>query len=184
MAILKKIEFVDFGPYKIVGKEIRTKIENFNPIFKSKYQTIPSLWKQCFSDGTFDTLMKMGEYCPSETPDGYEGYMRDFCNEDGTFTYLAGFFMKANTPVPDGFASYEVPACTIARAWIEGEENDIYPNAHQLTLEAINKNGYAVDWQNYFSCEIYTDSRFGIPKNNGEKILILDFYIPCKKNTK
>jgi hypothetical protein len=38
----------------------------------------------------------MSEYCPPETPDAYEGYMRDFCNEDGTFIYLAGFFMKAN----------------------------------------------------------------------------------------
>lgn len=182
MALLKKIEFVEFGPYKIIGKEIRTKIENFNPAFPSKYQTIPSLWKQCFSDGTFDTLMNMKEYCPPETPDGYEGYMRDFCKEDGTFTYLAGFFMKANTPVPDGFASYDVPTCTIAKAWIEGEENDIYPNAHSLTVEAISKNGYVVDWPNYFSCEVYTDMRFSIPKNKGQKILVLDFYIPCKKN--
>jgi hypothetical protein len=37
MATLKKIEFVDFGPYKIIGKEIRTKHESFNPIFQSKY---------------------------------------------------------------------------------------------------------------------------------------------------
>lgn len=182
MATLKKIEFAEFGPYKIVGKEIRTKIENFNPVFQSKYQTIPSLWKQCFSDGTFDTLLNMKEYCPPETPDGYEGYMRDFCKEDETFTYLAGFFMKPATPVPEGFASYEVPDCTIAKAWIEGEENDIYPNAHQLTVEAINKNGYVVDWPNYFSCEVYTDLRFSIPKNKGQKILTLDFYIPCKKS--
>lgn len=183
MAILKKIEFSPFGPYKIIGKEIRTKIENFNPIFPSKYETIPSLWKQCFSDGTFDVLINMTEYCPSETPHGYEGYMRDFCEKDGTFTYLAGFFMKANTPVPDGFSFYEVPACTIAKAWIEGEEGDIYPNAHSLTVEAINQSGYAVDWENYFSCEVYTDTRFNFPKNNGEKNLILDFYIPCIKKS-
>lgn len=181
MATLKKIEFVNFGPYKIIGKEIRTKQEGFNPIFQPKYPTIPSLWQQCFSDGTFDTLINMKEYCPPETPDAYEGYMRDFCSDDGTFTYLAGFFMKANTPVPDGYASYDVQACTIARAWIEGEEYDIYPNAHQLTVEAINQNGYAVDWENYFSCEVYTDQRFGIPKNKGQKVLTLDYYIPCTK---
>jgi len=45
----------------------------------------------------------------------------------------------------------------------------------------INENGHGVDWENYFACEVYTDSRFGIPKNNGQKTLILDFYIPCKK---
>ena len=139
MATLKKIEFVNFGPYKIIGKEMRTKHEAFNPIYQSKFQTIPSLWHQCFSDGTFAKLLNMSEYCPPETPDGYEGYMRDFCNEDGTFTYLAGFFMKSNTPVPEGYAAYDIPSCIVAKAWIEGEEFEIYPNAYQLTVEAIKK---------------------------------------------
>lgn len=164
----------------MIGKEIRTKIESFNPIFPSKYPSIPSLWQKCFSDGTFSTLTKMSEYCPPETPDAYEGYMRDFNNEDGTFTYVAGFFMKADTPVPEGFSSFDVPACTLAKAWIEGEEIDIYPNAHSLTVEAIRQNGYEVDWDNYFSCEVYTDQRFSIPKSSGQNTLILDFYIPCK----
>ena len=70
MATLKKIEFADFGPYRMIGKEIRTRHENFNPVFQTKYPTIPSLWKQCFADGTFRTLTKMSEYCPPETPEG------------------------------------------------------------------------------------------------------------------
>lgn len=181
MAILKRIEFTKFGPYKIIGKEIRSKHENFNPIFQSEYETIPSLWKRCFSDGTFEILISMSDYCPIETPDGYEGYIRDFNNQDGTFTYLAGFFMKANTPVPIGYSSYEIPVCIIAQSWIEGEEYDILSNAHQLTVEGINKYGYKVDWQNYFACEVYTDARFGIPKSNGQNILVLDYYIPCIK---
>lgn len=183
MATLKRIEFVDFGPYRMIGKEIRTKHEKFNPIFQSKYSTIPSLWKQSFSDGTFDTLVKMSEYCPPETPNGYEGYMRDFREEDGTFTYVAGFFMKANTPVPQGYACYEVPACTVAKSWIEGEEYDIYPNAYPLTVEAMKQNGYVVDREKFFLCEVYTDERFGIPKNNGQSILILDYYLPCIKKS-
>lgn len=181
MAKLKKVEFVDFGPYKMVGKEIRTKIEDFNPIFPSPYPTIPSLWQQCFSDGTFDTLASMTEYCPAETPNGYEGYIRDFNKEDGTFTYVAGFLMNVNTTVPDGYAAYDIPACTIATAWIEGEEHEIYPNADQLTMEAIHQNGYVVDWQNYFKCEVYTDQRFGMPQRRGQKVLILDIYIPVKQ---
>ncbi|MBU5437254.1 GyrI-like domain-containing protein [Tissierella sp. MSJ-40] len=183
MATLKKIEFVNFGPYKIVGKEMRTKHEISNPIYPTKYQTIPSLWRQCFSDGTYETLVKMSDYIPTEISDDYIGYMRDYDESDGTFTYLVGMFMKTNTPIPDGYAFYDLPFCTIAKAWIEGEEYDIYPNAHSLTVDAINKNGYEVDWPNYFSCEVYTNSRFGIPKNNGERILILDYYIPCKKRS-
>lgn len=181
MATLEKIEFTSFGPYKIVGKEIRTKIEPFNPIYPTQYQTIPSLWQQCFSDGTFDTLVKMADYVPTEIPDDYVGYMRDFCQEDGTFTYIVGMFMKANTPVPDGYAYYDIPACTIAKSWIKGEEFEVYPNAHSLTVEGITQNGYVVDWENYFSCEVYNYSRFVVPKNNGQKVIILDFYIPCAK---
>lgn len=181
MAELRKIEFVEFGPYKMVGKEIRTRIEHVNPIFPSQFPTIPSLWKQCFSDGTFDTLAKMTEYCPDETPNGYEGYMRDFNQADGTFTYVAGFLMRTNTPVPAGFIDYDIPHCSLAKAWIEGEEHDIYPNAHQLTVEGIHQNGYEVDWGNYFSCELYTDQRFGIPQKRGQKVLILDYYMPVKQ---
>jgi AraC family transcriptional regulator len=184
MAALKKIEFINFGPYRIIGKEIRTKHEVFNPIYRSKYPTIPSLWQQCFSDGTFDTLLKLPpRYMPAETPDGYTGYMRDFCKEEGTFTYLAGFILDANTPVPEGFAFYDIPACTIANAWIEGEEFDIYQNGLALTMEAVDKNGYSVDGSNYFICEFYTDQRFGNPKNIGQKVLILDFYVPCRRNS-
>ena len=96
MAKVLKIEFESFGPYKIIGKAIRT---------KPMTQDIPTLWAQCFSDGTFDTLTNMKEFCPPETPDAYQGFMRDFSNEDGSFTYLVGFFMKPDTPVPDGYNS-------------------------------------------------------------------------------
>ncbi|WDV45167.1 GyrI-like domain-containing protein [Clostridiaceae bacterium M8S5] len=181
MATLKKIEFIEFGPYKIIGKEIKTKHQSFNPVWGSKHETIPSLWKRCFSDGTFDKLIAMEKYFPSETPEGYQGYKRDYCDKDGTFTYLVGFFMKASTPTPDGYVSYNVPACTIARAWIEGEEYDILPNASKLTIDSIKQNGYTLDLQNYFECEVYTDIRFNIPKNNGQKVLVLDYYIPCLK---
>ncbi|GKX30417.1 hypothetical protein SH1V18_28970 [Vallitalea longa] len=183
MATINRIEFAEFGPYKVIGKAIRTKHENFNPIFPSEYETIPSLWNRCYSDGTFEKLINMNEYCPAETPDGYEGYIRDFNNEDGTFTYLAGFFMKADTPVPPDYSSFEVPICTIAKVWIEGEEYDILTNAHKLSIEEINKHGYEIDWKNYFACEVYTEARYGIPKREGRKTLILDYYIPCIKNT-
>lgn len=179
MATLKQIEFASFGPYKIIGKQIRTQHAAVNPIFQS-YPTIPSLWKQCFSDGTFEELLKMDQFIPLETHEGYVGYSRDY-REDGTFTYLVGWLMNGNTPVPEGYCAYDIPACTLAKAWIEGEEYDIYPNAQPLTVEAIERNGFVVDWENYFACEYYTHERFGAPQRNGTKVLVLDYYIPCKK---
>ncbi|WP_105618932.1 GyrI-like domain-containing protein [Vallitalea okinawensis] len=181
MATLSKIEFVQFGPYKIVGKEMRTKIVEVNPIYQTEYQTIPSLWQQCFSDGTYDVLLNMRDYIPREISSNFVGYMRDFCEEDGTFTYLVGMFMNTDIPVPEGYSSYDIPAGTIAKAWIEGEEYDIYPNTYRLTVDAVKQNGYDVDWSNYYSCEVYTEQRFGIPKNNGQKTVILDYYLPVIK---
>jgi AraC family transcriptional regulator len=106
--------------------------------------------------------------------------MRDFDGTDDSFTYMVGMFMKADTPVPEGYTSYDIPKCILAKAWIYGEEYDIYSNAHTLTVDAIRRNGYEVDWEHFFQCEVYTDSRFGIPKNNGEKLLTLDYFMPCK----
>ncbi|GBF73692.1 AraC family transcriptional regulator [Paenibacillus sp. 598K] len=175
-----RIDFTDFGPYKMVGKEICTKHEEVNPVFPTAFPTIPSLWQRCFADGTFDALAAMSEHCPAETPDGYEGMLRDFNPADGAFTYVAGFLMKTTTPVPDGYAAYDMPACRIAQAWIEGEEHDIYPNAHRLTVEAVQSHGYEVDWAHYFSCEVYTEQRFGLPQRRGQKVLVLDYYMPVK----
>lgn len=172
MARISKIEFAPFGPFVIVGKEIRT---------RPMTQNIPALWGQCFTDGTYDRLVQMKEYIPTDIPNDYVGYIRDFNPQDNTFTYLVGMFMMPDTPIPEGYAAYEIPVCTLAKAWVEGEEYDIYANASALTLEAIGQNGYEPDRQSFFQCEVYTDPRFGVPKSNGEKILTLDYYMPCKK---
>ena len=171
MAKVTKIVFEPFGPTKIVGKEMRT---------KPMTQSIPALWGRCFTDGTYDRLVEMKEHIPTDISNDYIGYMRDFDSGDGSFTYLVGMFMKPDTPVPDGYAAYGIPACTLAKAWIEGEEYDIYSNAHALTVDAIRKQGYEPDWQAFFQCEVYTDERLGVPKSKGEKVLTLDFYLPCK----
>lgn len=172
MAKLVKVEFEDFGPYKIVGKQIKT---------TALSRDISALWGKCFTDGTYDKLVQMKEYIPKNIKDDYVGYIRELNPTKKTFVYLVGMFMKPETPVPVGFSSYMISKCTVAKTWIEGEEYDIYSNANQLTLSAIMDNGYAPDISDYFVCEIYTDERFGEPKNKGEKVLILDYLVPCRK---
>jgi AraC family transcriptional regulator len=92
-----------------------------------------------------------------------------------------GLFMKPDAPVPEGYAAYGIPACTLAKAWVEGEEYEIFANAHALTLEALEREGCEADWRDFFQCEVYTDERFGNPKGRCEKVLTLDFYMPCRK---
>jgi len=122
----------------------------------------------------------MKEYLPEDI-DEYVGFFKGYNDDDDTFNYVVGMFMKQGVPIPDGYVGYDVPRQTTAKAWIEGEENDIYNNAYLLTTEALKKLGYETDWSGYYWCEVYTDQRFGIPKSKGEKHLILDIYMPCVK---
>lgn len=172
MATLEHIEFIPFGPYKVVGKEIRT---------KPMTQDIPTLWGRCFSDGTYEKLMELKDYFPLETDDAYIGYIHGVDPSDGSFGYVVGLLLKPDAPVPDGFVGYDIPTCTLAKAWVKGEEYELYSKGEALTVAAIEQNGYKVDHENWFRCEVYTDERFGIPKNNGESRLTLDIYLPCKK---
>lgn len=172
MASVSKIEFLPFGPYRVVGKDLRT---------KPMAQNIPAFWGQCFTDGTYDRLLEMKEWIPDDIGNDYIALLHDFDGRDNSFSYLVGMFLKPGAPVPGGFASYDVSACTMAKAWVEGEEYELFSNAYALTLAAMKEHGYAADWESFFQCEVYTDERFGVPKSRGEKVLTLDYYMPCRK---
>ncbi|MGM0885172.1 MAG: AraC family transcriptional regulator [Bacillota bacterium] len=169
VAKLAMIEFMNFGGYKMVGKEIRAKASE-----------VGAFWKKCFEEDMYNPLIQMKEYLPEDI-DEYVGFVKGYNDEDDTFNYVVGMFMKQDVPIPAGYVGYDVPKQTIAKAWIEGEENDIYNNAYLLTTEALKKHGYETDWSNYYWCEVYTDQRFGIPKSKGEKLLTLDYFMPCIK---
>ncbi|WP_195575141.1 AraC family transcriptional regulator [Paenibacillus sp. 1001270B_150601_E10] len=171
MSKLTKIEFANYGPYKIVGKEIRTAIS----------PNIQTFWGQCFEEGMYDKLLAMKEHIPTDILDDYVGYFREYDNADETFKYVVGMFMNADAPVPEGCVGYDIPETLIAKAWIQGEEVEIYNNAYFLITEALKQNGYEADWEQFYWCEVYTDARFGIPKSIGEKCLTLDYYMPCKR---
>jgi AraC family transcriptional regulator len=172
MAKLLSAEFMKFGPYRAVGREIRT---------KAMTQDIPALWVRCFSDGTYEKLLELKEYIlPEKLGDEYISCVSE-PDEEGGFSYLVGMLMKEGTLVPEGFDFRDIPACTVAKTEIEGEEYDIYKNEFTLTKEAVKQNGYEVDYDNFFAFEVYTDEKFGIPKNNGEKVLVLDYYLTCRK---
>lgn len=172
MAKLLSVEFLEFGPYRAVGKEIRT---------KAMSQDISALWVSSFSDGTYEKLLELKEYIiPQKLGNEYVSCVSEPDGKGG-FSYLVGMIMKQGTPVPEGFNFRDIPECIAIKTEIQGEEYDIYKNEYILTCEAVKKQGYNVDYDNFFAFEVYTDEKFGIPKNNGEKTLILDYYLTCKK---
>ncbi len=166
------IKFIPFGPYKVIGKEIKT---------KQMSETISYLWNDSFSDKTFDNLFNMKDALPTDLSGDLVGYMRDFNEKDNTFTYVVGLFMKPDTKAPAGYVSYDIPKCTVAVVWIEGKEFRLFADGPGIAMDAIEKNGYAVDQKNAFISEVYNEERFSAPKKKGAEKLTLDYYIPCVK---
>jgi AraC family transcriptional regulator len=167
---LTHIEFKPFGPYKVIGRSIDTKIMS---------NDIASMWGRFFADGSFQKLLELCKYKNNLTPlpDAVAGVLYNF-KEEGRINYLVGVIFSASTEAPEGFDSFILPEGIIAEAHITGEEYEIYSQGHELTVASIEKNGYAVDWKNFYQCEVYTDERFQDLKRKGESILTLDYYIP------
>ena len=170
MAKLINIEFKSFGPYKVIGRAIDTKLMS---------NDIAMAWGKFFADGSFHSLVELCKNKENLTdlPDGVAGVMYDF-KEGGSIRYLIGIIFSAAAEVPDGFDSFELPAGIIAESQITGEEYEIYSQGHELTVSAVKNNGYTVDWKNFYQCEVYTNERFSNPKKYGETIVTLDYYIP------
>lgn len=169
MAKLINIQIDKLPDMRIIGKLIRPKLDmEENPI--------PEFWQKCFNDGTFETLEKLEEHSIDTS---YVGWMSDWSNIDGKFTYICGILMEAGTPVPDGFTYRDIPGSTVAIGWIQGPEKETYPVAHGLTEEAMKEQGYEIDEDDPWCMELYNCPRFTSPKENGD--IVLDYYIACRK---
>lgn len=163
---LMKLEIKQLPAIRIIGKTITHNLDNpTNPI--------PAFWDQCFQDGTFATLEKIGK----STEDSYVGWMYDYIGSENTFVYMCGMMMQADTEVPEGFVKYDVPAGDVAIGWIYGKEPDIYGAAHHLTLGSMAQQGYIENGP--WSAEVYNCPRFTKKDEKGN--VILDYYIPCGK---
>lgn len=171
MASIVKIDFVDFGPVRVIGKEVKAKVDEEN-------NPIPQFWMKCFEDGTFRTLEAIASDVVNPAYIGWEG---EYDPNSGVFSYIVGMFMKPNTPVPDGFTYRDLPACKMAIGWIKGEEPEIYMKGMDLTIAAMREKGYEYDDAEGYMVEVYTCERFVTPQNKGEKEIILDYYMPCKR---
>lgn len=169
MAKLVNLKINELPKIRVIGKTVRLNLEMGN-------NPIPVLWEQCFNDGTFSILEKLMEH---HIDSSYVGWMGDWNNGDGRFTYLCGMLMKPEAPVPEGFVYRDIPASTVAIGWIQGLEKEAYSVAHEYTQKAMEEHGYKADEDALWCMELYNCPRFTKPMENGD--IILDYYIPCKK---
>lgn len=174
MAELVKIEYQQMDKRMLIG------------ISKTDMDVVErELWGIYFEDGYAKQLSELSDYHCSDMKEDYLGigYACDFENEKSLGNvYLVGAYFNPKTPVPENMISKIIPQGMVAKAQIKGENIDnIINNAYILISDMVQKNGYRLDYDNFYWSEVYTCERYGNPAHSGADELILDWYMPCIK---
>lgn len=171
MAALERIEYEYYGERKLIGLQRRT-----------DFSKAGLLWKEYFEIGISDSIKEYEAYECKDLDDYIGlGHMCNFDEAGTIFDYTIGKYVMIDTPNIKGMSEVNIPSGIIAKARIKGKFHDIINNAYFLITEAIRKNGYMIDYDNFYWCDVYTFERYCEPADRGEEILILDYFMPCKK---
>jgi AraC family transcriptional regulator len=172
MAELVKIEYEEMSERFIIG------VSKSDTGFGGR-----ELWDYYFNNGIDKKLNELESYfCTDIDPYIGIGYARDFPDEHSLGDeYIVGKYFKPNTCVPNGLTSRIIPKSIIAKAQIKGKNfDDILNNAYVLINDMAQKNGYKLDYSDFYWSEVYTLERFCEPSEKGGEI-ILDRFMPCTK---
>lgn len=171
MAELKKIEYEEYAPRKIVGMMKMTSFQKAGE----------ECWGTAFKEGLFDRFSEIEKWTCKDIDDYIGlGHMSKFVGKDN-FQYIIGKFVELDAPVPENMYAENVSPGTVAKVWIEAENlNDIIDSAYSICTEAIEQTGYKVNHEDFYWCDVYTYKRYCIPLEKGQKI-ILDYLLPVIK---
>lgn len=174
MADLVKIEYVEMEERKLIG--ISKSVTGLGG---------PELWDMYFGGGFSEKLGLLEDcQCEDMTEDYIGlGYATDFRDDKSLGNeYIVGRYFKPETSVPENMISIMIPKGIVANAQIRGKNlDDIINNSYILINDMVQKNGYRIDYNNFYWSEVYTYKRYCNPANSGAEELILDWYMPCIK---
>ncbi|WP_339272642.1 helix-turn-helix domain-containing protein [Paenibacillus sp. FSL K6-1330] len=172
MAELKKIEYVEYGPRKIVGMMKMTSFQKAGE----------ECWGVAFNENLFDRFSEIEKWICKDIDDYIGlGHMSSFVGKDN-FQYIIGKFVELDAPVPEKMYAENISPGTVAKIWIEADNlNDIIDFGYFICSEAIEKTGYKIDHENFYWCDIYTYDRYCTPLEKGQKV-ILDYLLPVIKD--
>ncbi len=170
MAKIIKCEVCELPEIYVIGKQITVNVPN-----SPEKNPIPKFWEECFSDGTFENLMDHKEYLFN---DAYVGWMSDYSEENGIFTYICGMLMRSDRMIQsDGYVSRKIDPVTVGIGWIQGRSTpDVCYAAYSLMEKALDESGYSCE-NPAWCMELYNCPRFTQPDANGD--IILDYCVPC-----
>ena len=169
MAILEKLEFEQFGPYRFIGKSVYARIGS-----ESSGEIFGNLWnmKKCI----FEKIDRLADFATAEVNDVALLTGDKYDDEKQLLGYTIGRFMKPDNPVPDKLDFFDIPDMYVAKGWISGKFDDIIMNADRLISEALEQQNKHIERYS-FCAEVYTKDTF--PENNS--IPVLEYYIGYKE---
>ena len=102
MAILEKLEFEQFGPYRFIGKSVYARIGS-----ESSGEIFGNLWnmKKCI----FEKIDRLADFATAEVNDVALLTGDKYDDEKQLLGYTIGRFMKPDTPVPDKLDFFDIP---------------------------------------------------------------------------
>lgn len=176
MSKLIKFEVKKFPAVRLIGKAVQISLN------AEGNAAAANLWGSMWQDGSMELLQNMtGRYTKEKDTVGWRG---DYDTLSDTCSYIAGVLAIAGTPVPAGYVSKDLPECFMSIGWIQGleEQGDLYAKANEHVMEQMKEYGYEIDKSaGDYQMEYYSFYRFGAPRYLGERVLIMDYYCPCKK---
>ncbi len=174
MAELVKIEYAEMDERMLIGiSKSTTGIGGHE------------LWGVYFEGGYSKKLGELKDYQCDDMTEDYIGlgHASDFKDDKSLGNeYIVGGYFKLGTPVPENMISKIIPKGIFVKAQVKGKNlDDIIYNSYILISDMVQKNGYKLDYDNFYWSEVYTYERYCNPADNGADELILDWYMPCKK---
>ncbi len=174
MADIVRIEYVEMEETLLIGiSKLNTSLANHE------------LWQKYFEEGHSERLGEMEQYESGEMKEEYIGlgYAAEFVDEKSLGNeYIIGRYFKPGTEIPPNMTGRLIPKGMVVKAQIKGKNlEDIINCAYILINGMAAKNGYRLDYHNFYWSEVYTNERYCKPAENGESEIVLDWYMPCKK---
>lgn len=141
-----------------------------------------SLWEVFWDKNMNEELFNMENHATSLDDYIAIGYMSDFENSKSLGKeYMIGRLFHEVPPNLGDFKVKKLESMQLVHAKIEGKcMEDIIDGAYALTCDIASKNGYEIDYSNFFWIEYYNNASFGNMNEERTK-LVLDFYLPCRK---
>jgi len=141
---LFKKEIISLPDLILIGRKVTCPIAKQGvPLKDGGNPPLNLLWQEYEKDGTRDWLIQNKASMYIEAALGF--YFDINKDNNGTFSYIVGSLMKAETLIPNDFDSHEIPSSDFAVCWFkykDGDDEALWSVAHAAVEDFMKEQGY------------------------------------------